>query len=410
MEPTSGSQWRHTVTRTRGSVTSRNQATSPWSRSSQTGCFYVSVSISCELVQNIFPLFLRAFCIFDFVCWWHFLSLFEISFSARKPADCAESNKDCANFRFSLLLRGSVWSLNDLLRLCVFFRSKVSVCSSTITMATESGDHGRIILVTGGAGYVGSHCILELLNAGFDVVAVDNFVNAIAGDWFRRWIDWLIGFVRLIFWSIDWLFDWFGLLLIFWNYFRPIRKASGKFETRGRTDEQEDHILHRRCDGSRPVEETISKGLFVRSKKVLSRYVIWKVFGFWIILFYSEENLKDQRSLGRLNNRTYQLFKEQPFDWLIDWLVYWFIHAPVSLVDPRCILHCFASWFQHSYFCIIHCAALKAVGESVKHPLEYYRNNVAGTVNLLQVLTRAVGTRAFYCHVERRHSRRSIDG
>lgn len=34
------------------------------------------------------------------------------------------------------------------------------------------------VLVTGGAGYIGSHTIIELLNTGYDVVAVDNFINS----------------------------------------------------------------------------------------------------------------------------------------------------------------------------------------------------------------------------------------
>jgi UDP-glucose 4-epimerase len=34
------------------------------------------------------------------------------------------------------------------------------------------------ILVTGGAGYIGSHTCVELLNAGFDVVVFDNFSNS----------------------------------------------------------------------------------------------------------------------------------------------------------------------------------------------------------------------------------------
>ncbi len=34
------------------------------------------------------------------------------------------------------------------------------------------------ILVTGGAGYIGSHTCLELLNTGFDVVVLDNFSNS----------------------------------------------------------------------------------------------------------------------------------------------------------------------------------------------------------------------------------------
>ena len=35
---------------------------------------------------------------------------------------------------------------------------------------------------------------------------------------------------------------------------------------------------------------------------------------------------------------------------------------------------------------IIHFAALKAVGESVNHPLEYYRNNLVSLINLLELM------------------------
>ena len=41
---------------------------------------------------------------------------------------------------------------------------------------------------------------------------------------------------------------------------------------------------------------------------------------------------------------------------------------------------------------VIHCAALKAVGESVRKPLEYYQNNITGTLTLLGVM-REVGVK-----------------
>ena len=34
------------------------------------------------------------------------------------------------------------------------------------------------ILVTGGTGYIGSHTCVELLNAGYDVVIMDNLYNS----------------------------------------------------------------------------------------------------------------------------------------------------------------------------------------------------------------------------------------
>ncbi|RVE57023.1 hypothetical protein OJAV_G00212060 [Oryzias javanicus] len=41
---------------------------------------------------------------------------------------------------------------------------------------------GEKILVTGGAGYIGSHCVLELIEAGYHPVVIDNFSNAVQGE------------------------------------------------------------------------------------------------------------------------------------------------------------------------------------------------------------------------------------
>lgn len=41
---------------------------------------------------------------------------------------------------------------------------------------------------------------------------------------------------------------------------------------------------------------------------------------------------------------------------------------------------------EHDFFGVIHFAGLKAVGESVAQPLRYYKNNVTGTLKLLEVM------------------------
>jgi UDP-glucose 4-epimerase len=40
----------------------------------------------------------------------------------------------------------------------------------------------QTIFVTGGAGYIGSHCVVELLEAGYEVIACDNFANSVNGE------------------------------------------------------------------------------------------------------------------------------------------------------------------------------------------------------------------------------------
>uniref|UniRef100_A0A8C5BKH4 UDP-glucose 4-epimerase n=1 Tax=Gadus morhua TaxID=8049 RepID=A0A8C5BKH4_GADMO len=38
------------------------------------------------------------------------------------------------------------------------------------------------VLVTGGGGYIGSHCVVELIEAGYSPVVIDNFSNSVRGE------------------------------------------------------------------------------------------------------------------------------------------------------------------------------------------------------------------------------------
>ncbi|WP_323842274.1 MULTISPECIES: UDP-glucose 4-epimerase GalE [unclassified Moraxella] len=60
-----------------------------------------------------------------------------------------------------------------------------------------------------------------------------------------------------------------------------------------------------------------------------------------------------------------------------------------DILDSQLLSQVFA---KYQFFAVVHFAGLKAVGESVAKPLKYYENNVAGTLNLLQVMQQ------FDCH------------
>lgn len=58
----------------------------------------------------------------------------------------------------------------------------------------------------------------------------------------------------------------------------------------------------------------------------------------------------------------------------------------IDLLDKTALSTVFATYNISS---VIHCAGLKAVGESVQVPLKYYRVNVGGTLNLLECMKEA---------------------
>jgi UDP-glucose 4-epimerase len=69
------------------------------------------------------------------------------------------------------------------------------------------------------------------------------------------------------------------------------------------------------------------------------------------------------------------------------------LKGPISLTfvqgDIRDREKLAALFAKHSFDCVMHFAGLKAVGDSVKRPLEYYNNNIMGTICLCEVMAEA---------------------
>lgn len=59
---------------------------------------------------------------------------------------------------------------------------------------------------------------------------------------------------------------------------------------------------------------------------------------------------------------------------------------PCDLLDIEFLKKIFE---QHKIASVIHFAAMKAVGESMQFPLLYYKNNLIGMINLLEVSRRS---------------------
>lgn len=81
----------------------------------------------------------------------------------------------------------------------------------------------------------------------------------------------------------------------------------------------------------------------------------------------SNSNIESLRRVEKLTSKTVDFFK-------------------TDLLDTDGLTDIFNSY---SFDAVIHFGALKAVGESVEKPILYYKNNIAGTINLCDVMEKA---------------------
>lgn len=65
-------------------------------------------------------------------------------------------------------------------------RSAGTVVRRRLSTDMDPSRRQKYVLVTGGAGYIGSHTVLELLNAGYAIVVMDNLCNSHLGKEAKR--------------------------------------------------------------------------------------------------------------------------------------------------------------------------------------------------------------------------------
>ncbi|KAI3397192.1 hypothetical protein diail_11166 [Diaporthe ilicicola] len=184
-----------------------------------------------------------------------------------------------------------------------------------------------ICLVTGGAGYIGSHTVLELLTAGFAVVVIDNLCNS----------------------HLE-------------SLCRVHHIVTKEFERCGET--------------SRPVPPILFHKVDIRDA-----YSMNAVFAFW-------QHAKATLDPELLPVDVAAMVAKKAYP-MLDYKLDAAKRSQVTPLSSNAASH-------GKIVSVIHFAALKAVGESISKPLDYYDTNIAGLLVILRAIERnAINTFVF---------------
>lgn len=174
-----------------------------------------------------------------------------------------------------------------------------------------------ICLVTGGAGYIGSHTVLELLTAGFAVVVIDNLCNS----------------------HLE-------------SLCRVHHIVSKEFERCG--------------DNSRPVPPILFHKVDIRDAHSVNA-----VFSFW-------QNAKAALEPELLPIDVAAMVAKKAYP-MLEYKIDATKRSQITPLAHRAETH-------GKIVSVIHFAALKAVGESISKPLDYYDTNITGLLVILRAI------------------------
>jgi len=221
---------------------------------------------------------------------------------------------------------------------------------------------GSCVLLTGGTGFIGSHAVVEVVNAGYDAVVVDNLCNS-NQDSIER-VEKITG-KTVPFYQVD-ILDSAGLREVFTR-----TDANDNIDGVKSHEPEETSVASVTSGTTGTTGSSVKPGScvlltggagFIGSHTVIE--VINAGYRAVVVDNLCNSNRESIQRIERITGSTIPFYE-------------------VDILDTAGLRGVFA---RHQFSAVMHFAGYKAVGESYEKPFEYYMNNLQGTLSLLQVM------------------------